>query len=738
MNSASLQVFWSLLPSPKPTWQFHSTSAYAEPIILVWERLEKIAQKILCHPAEEVLLTFTGYRPSWYPKFPQLLDLLQGAGRNIRIEIDCGIDHSLEFFHTLHNKGGRGCLLLNTYIEIPSPFFKEKLITLAELAKSELPIRVKIHGTPSEAKDIVCRFLRDMEKKESFVIDEARDISKYSQLEGCIRSDMSIEDTPFYCLDGQNFLIIDAGGRGYGAPCCLHPFPLPLWATDDPILPHFHSCSNVGCPAISEWQIPIFENTKEAAEYVEENRDSFIKKIDIPAIKFFSSSASSNSEQFDNFAFIKRDGLRSILKAIGGSVPGAGELGSYDDNFKVAYVKAAESLRQEAFSMFRAREQSQSVDQDILSEFGSSTLAMQILLADYAATYCKYNKISLGIDPSPPEPKSPPLSEVICYKHPHLKSGAKPVLSVIMPNYNKVAQIRKSIYSILAQSFTDFELLIIDDCSSDQSFDICRAYADLDSRIGLWRTPTRSMAGFCRNIGLDMAQGRYIIFVDSDDICLPGYFETALKTIMGDRADMAMFSSVINKEDGQKEWDNRLDTKELSRSQAIQAFFHGQLETAPWAKILNSRHAQIHRCRFVNRYYHQDVPFFFSFLNSSRMILTSDQTVYHYILTENSAMNPIYANTLRIDSAYNFQIFFHEAVEKSYGLEAGLENIPLQLAIYNIEKCLLPHIDAYVKAGVPHPTYGGILPTQKILFLYTLLSGYGEFLSRTSDMEIAS
>lgn len=89
-----------------------------------------------------------------------------------------------------------------------------------------------------------------------------------------------------------------------------------------------------------------------------------------------------------------------------------------------------------------------------------------------------------------------------------------PIISIIMPLYNKEKYVRKSIESILQQTFEDFELIIIDDGSTDSSLAICQSFND--SRIHITSVKNGGVSK-ARNIGLDYAKGNYITFIDADD-----------------------------------------------------------------------------------------------------------------------------------------------------------------------------------------------------------------------------
>ena len=91
-----------------------------------------------------------------------------------------------------------------------------------------------------------------------------------------------------------------------------------------------------------------------------------------------------------------------------------------------------------------------------------------------------------------------------------------PLVSVIVPVYNAAQTLERCVEGILAQSFSDFELILVDDGSTDASGAICAAYSDADSRVVVVSQPNKGVSA-ARNAGLDRARGRYVAFCDSDD-----------------------------------------------------------------------------------------------------------------------------------------------------------------------------------------------------------------------------
>lgn len=109
-----------------------------------------------------------------------------------------------------------------------------------------------------------------------------------------------------------------------------------------------------------------------------------------------------------------------------------------------------------------------------------------------------------------------------------------PTVSVISPLFNSERFLTDLVNSVKAQSFKDWELILVDDCSTDKTSQIALAFAAEDSRIKFIQLANNSGAAVARNTGIEAAQGRYIAFLDSDDIWLPSKLEKQL-AFMRDR-----------------------------------------------------------------------------------------------------------------------------------------------------------------------------------------------------------
>ncbi len=117
-----------------------------------------------------------------------------------------------------------------------------------------------------------------------------------------------------------------------------------------------------------------------------------------------------------------------------------------------------------------------------------------------------------------------------------------PKISVIMPAYNAEKYIGEAIDSILKQTFTDFEFIIIDDCSTDSTAEIIKSYTD--ERIKYYKNERNLGIANTLNRGLDLATGEYIVRMDSDDISLPKRFEKQIK-FMNKHKDVVVLGTGI-------------------------------------------------------------------------------------------------------------------------------------------------------------------------------------------------
>lgn len=129
-----------------------------------------------------------------------------------------------------------------------------------------------------------------------------------------------------------------------------------------------------------------------------------------------------------------------------------------------------------------------------------------------------------------------------------------PQIAIIIPVYNRANLLPETLNSIIEQTFTDWECILVDDQSTDDSFKVMEEYQKKDNRIKAYKRPLESKKGAnaCRNFGFTKSAGAYIKWFDSDDIMLPNHLETAYHTIVDNSLDFVVTDTLnFNHENGE-------------------------------------------------------------------------------------------------------------------------------------------------------------------------------------------
>lgn len=113
------------------------------------------------------------------------------------------------------------------------------------------------------------------------------------------------------------------------------------------------------------------------------------------------------------------------------------------------------------------------------------------------------------------------------------------LVSIITPNYNCARFISMTIESVLAQTYSNWEMIIVDDCSTDGSYEIALNYAKNDKRINVLKNDNNSGAAFSRNRAIQVAKGDFIAFLDSDDLWYPEKIEKQLLFMENNNCDFS-------------------------------------------------------------------------------------------------------------------------------------------------------------------------------------------------------
>lgn len=204
------------------------------------------------------------------------------------------------------------------------------------------------------------------------------------------------------------------------------------------------------------------------------------------------------------------------------------------------------------------------------------------------------------------------------------------LISIIIPVYNAEKHLDKCIQSVLAQTYTNWELLLIDDGSTDSSGVICDKYAEQDSRIKVFHKENGGVSS-ARNLGLDNAKGEWITFVDSDDWVDTKY----LRLLLGNNDSDLMVCAFIA--EGRMNWEDTLDDEKYSSRDEIRHFIDknliGASLSAPWCKFFKSEIIRTQHLKFDKKIHlGEDTLFVINYLSYTSSITTISQKLYHYNL----------------------------------------------------------------------------------------------------------
>lgn len=206
-----------------------------------------------------------------------------------------------------------------------------------------------------------------------------------------------------------------------------------------------------------------------------------------------------------------------------------------------------------------------------------------------------------------------------------------PAISVIVPVYNAEKYLRRCVDSILGQTFTNFELLLINDGSTDSSGTICDEYAACDQRVRVFHKPNAGVSS-ARNLGLDKARGEWITFIDSDDYIDEEFISNLSSQKECDLAigDFRIFESDSNFDQCHIQ-QGRYNYKEIGK---ILINYIAPNFTTPWAKLFKKSIIKKLGLRFdLELIKGEDTIFMFQYLHGvSSLVSVGGNSFYNYRL----------------------------------------------------------------------------------------------------------
>jgi glycosyltransferase involved in cell wall biosynthesis len=211
----------------------------------------------------------------------------------------------------------------------------------------------------------------------------------------------------------------------------------------------------------------------------------------------------------------------------------------------------------------------------------------------------------------------------------------KPLISVIIPIYKVEPYLRKCVDSVLSQTYSDLEIILVDDGSPDNCGKICDEYAEKDSRIKVIHKTNGGVAS-ARNFGLNIAKGDYIGFIDSDDWIEPNMYECLLNDILQNECYISMCEFFLERKKIAI-WHIPVDKKTIEADEVIKLSFLNTNFYATWSKLYNKK--IFSELRYPENGIAEDMFLFFPIVIKAKKISLIRMPLYHYVFRKNSYTN---------------------------------------------------------------------------------------------------
>lgn len=266
-----------------------------------------------------------------------------------------------------------------------------------------------------------------------------------------------------------------------------------------------------------------------------------------------------------------------------------------------------------------------------------------------------------------------------------------PAISIIVPVYNTGKFIRRCLDSILAQTFPNFEVLLIDDGSPDGAGTICDEYAKTDRRFSVYHKPNGGVAS-ARQYGIDRARGAYTIHIDSDDWIDSAMLEELYNRAVGDNADIVICDYFVNYNRYQRYHTAR--PIDLTSQNVLKSFIH-ESQGYLWNKLIRTscyHNPEAANC-IIGQNLFEDMIICCKILKYPRRISYLPKAFYHYRQVPNSYLHatPLYSQYIKLNSIlegildadiYDYELRYLKKLEAYHALQERALNKREYIARY--------------------------------------------------------
>lgn len=259
-------------------------------------------------------------------------------------------------------------------------------------------------------------------------------------------------------------------------------------------------------------------------------------------------------------------------------------------------------------------------------------------------------------------------------------------ISVIVPIYNVEKYLNECVQSIVAQTYKNLEIILVDDGSQDRCPEICDSWAGRDSRVRVIHQNNGGLSA-ARNAGLDIAKGDYIAFVDSDDYIAADMFQVMLEALETSTTKIACCSPYIVTEQGELIREGRYPSERLlDIQQALHEVFTMRAEVSVWSKLYDR--AIFEDLRFPVGETNEDFPILIPTIVSANGMVHVQRCLYYYRQRGGSITSQLLPNEENSHLVYkNLQIMEKQLHSINLRKDLGFRFFSAQYAYWFALKC---------------------------------------------------
>lgn len=225
-----------------------------------------------------------------------------------------------------------------------------------------------------------------------------------------------------------------------------------------------------------------------------------------------------------------------------------------------------------------------------------------------------------------------------------------PKVSIIVPVYKVEIYLDRCLSSILSQTFSDFEVVLVDDGSPDNCPQMCDSFAHMDSRVKVIHKQNEGL-GMARNSGLDVAEGEYVIFVDSDDWMDINQCESLVNTIEKESADVVLCGhKLVNDEAVLSRFPIGFNCNLVDGRDLLKKYLTGAINMSVWHGIYRKDFLEQNKLRFISEreIISEDVTFSIPVACTARRVAFIRDDYHNYYVNGNS-LSRTYSPTMYVD-----------------------------------------------------------------------------------------